>query len=84
MKIYIRPVIKTGEKELKKTTNHIYVPLRPVSIQLFPIPTFVKTPKCETCQNPAHYLLKQASPICPDCVNKLLENSNRIKKHEFD
>jgi hypothetical protein len=79
MKIHLRPA--TG-KEISKTTNHIFTPLKSIHITLFPIPEWLQEPKCESCGGQAKFLLKEASPICLTCLNKNVKNANREDTEE--
>ena len=79
MKIYLRPI---AGKKISKTMNHTFIPLKPIKIRLYPIPMWLKDPKCETCKGPAAYLLKEATPICAVCLNKIIEKSNRYNQDE--
>jgi hypothetical protein len=79
MQIYLK---MASNQNLGKITNYTYKENQSIKIKLFPFPTWLKNPKCETCNEPAHYLLENMSPICRNCLNKIFKEVVTLEKND--
>ena len=81
MLITLRPALgkdKAGnDKKVEMTMKHTFTPFKPVKVKLFPIPMWLRDPKCDVCGKPANYLTESATPICAKCLNETIKNANR-------
>jgi hypothetical protein len=91
MKIELRFAKPKTEKISKETKHHVTVeavdnvffkPSRQIVVSLLPIPEWLQNPAC-ICGQSAKYLLEDATPICPKCVDRMLNSMNK-KMKEID
>jgi len=68
MKIYFR-LSKDYKKQVKMIENTIFVSKTSKSVTFFPIPPFLKNPKCG-CGTKAQFMLEDMSCVCSKCLNK--------------
>lgn len=92
MKAELRFAKPKMDGKVKETKQHVSIssaenvffkPKGEMSVSLFPIPEWLKEPKCHLCPQPAKYLLLDASPICPKCLNMMLIGTN-VKTRKTD
>ena len=72
MKFYFR--LSEKNKEIKMTDNVLFIPKESKEITLFPLPTFLKKPKCK-CGKKANFLAGTMLCICSNCINEKLEGT---------
>jgi len=70
MRIYLR-LSESYKKQVKITKNSTFVSKTSKTVTLFPVPPFLKNPKCK-CGNKTEFMLEDMSCICSECVNKPL------------
>lgn len=92
MKAELRFAKPKTDMKIKETKQHVSIgsaeniffkPKGEVTVGLFPIPEWLKQPKCYLCPHPAKYLLVDASPICSKCLDTMLVGTN-VKMREAD
>lgn len=92
MKVELRFAKPKMDAKMKDNKQHISIgsaenvffkPKGEMNVVLFPIPEWLKQPKCYLCLQPAKYLLPDASPICPKCLDKMFVGAN-TKMREAD
>lgn len=83
MKIFLR-LAKDKEGKKPKTRlveNHTFMSKKSLIISIFPLPPFLKDPKCE-CGNPADFVLEDMTCMCNECLNSSLKGVTSLEKNE--
>lgn len=83
MKILLR-LAKDKEGKKPKTRlveNHTFVSKKSLIISIFPLPPFLKDPKCK-CGNPADFMLEDMTCMCNECLNNNLKGITSLEKNE--
>lgn len=83
MKIFLR-LAKDKEGKNPKTRlvkNYIFIPKKSLIISIFPLPPFLKNPKCE-CGNPADFILENMTCVCSECLNNSLKGVTSLEENE--
>ena len=73
---------KEGKKlKIRLVENYIFIPKKALSIVIFPLPPFLKDPKCK-CGNSADFVLEGMTCMCNECLNNEFKGATSLETNE--